>query len=64
MSPAMLADQRQLRQRPHRPIRAQHRIDQIEHGIGPRGHAPIQLLPQRRQVPERTSTAGVVHTIH
>jgi hypothetical protein len=46
----------------HRAIRAQHRVGQLEQRIRPRGQAPVELLPESRQLPERTGNAGIVHT--
>jgi hypothetical protein len=60
---AMLTDQRQLRQRPHRPVHAQHCVHQIERRVRPPGQAPIQLPPKPRKVPNGASAAGVVHTV-
>jgi hypothetical protein len=61
MTAAMLTHQG-LRQRPHRPIRAQHRIDQLEQRVCPPRQALIELLAEVGEVPEHTSGAGVVHS--
>jgi hypothetical protein len=61
---AMLGHQRQPDQRGHRPVRAQHRLTQLEQRICPRARASVELLPERRQVPDRTLAARVVHTVH
>ncbi len=64
VSAAMLRDQRQTRQRGHRAFRAQHRLTQLEQRIRTPGQTPVELLPETRQVPQRTGATGVVHTIH
>jgi hypothetical protein len=46
---AVLRLQRQRRQRPHRPICAQHRIGQSGQRIGPRHQAPEELAAEGRQ---------------
>jgi hypothetical protein len=46
---AVLRLQRQRRQHPHRPVRAQHRIGQLEQRIGPRRQAPVQVAAEGRQ---------------
>jgi hypothetical protein len=44
----MLGHQRQLDQRPHRPISTQHRISQLEQRIRPRGQREVEDQAQRR----------------
>ena len=51
--PAVPGHQRQPGQHPHRPVRAQHRISQLEQLITPRGQAPVQLPAEPRQHPPR-----------
>jgi hypothetical protein len=46
---AVLGGQRQRRQHPHRPVRAQHRIGQLEQRIRPARQAPVQLAAEGRQ---------------
>jgi len=41
--------QRQARQRPHRPVRTQHRIGQLEQLITTSGQAGTQIRPEPRQ---------------
>ncbi len=45
--------QRQLHQRPHRPINTQHRVRQLEERVRPRGEAPVQLTAEPRQPTSR-----------
>ena len=58
------ASQRQLDQRPHRPVRAQHRVGQLEQRIRPRGQRGVELLPEPRQLPERRPPGMIVQTLH
>jgi hypothetical protein len=62
MTAAVLTDQRQLHQRPDRPIRAQHRVGQPEQRIRPRHEALVELLAEPGQLPERTGNAGIMHS--
>jgi hypothetical protein len=48
----------------HRPVAAQHRIAQLEQGIGPRGQAAVKLLPETGQLPERIGRTVIMHTDH
>ena len=53
VAPAELRLQRQLHQRPHRPVRAQHGVRQLEQRVAPRRQAPQQPLPELPQRRER-----------
>jgi len=64
MPTAVLGNQRQLRQRPHRPVRTQNRIGQLEHRIRPGGQTVIEPLPEPAKVPERPTCNRIVHTDH
>ncbi|GIF09310.1 hypothetical protein Asi03nite_68480 [Actinoplanes siamensis] len=45
----VLGRQRQIDQRFDRPVRAQHRVGQLEQRIRPRVQTPVDLLPESRQ---------------
>ena len=62
MTPAMLTDQRQLRQRPDRAISTQHRIGQFEQHIRPTGQTPVKLGTEPGQIPGYTAGTAIVHT--
>jgi len=64
MPAAVLRRQRQLSQARDRPVGAQHRLGQLEQRIAPRGQAPVELLPEPGQLPERTGMCGVAHSDH
>jgi hypothetical protein len=64
VTPTVLTHQRQLSQRPHRPIRAQHCIRQLEHRIRPRRQATIEVPPEPTQLPERLVPHHIMHTDH
>jgi len=49
VTPPVLRDQRQPGQRPHRPVRAQHRIGQLEQLIRAGGQAGTEICPEPRQ---------------
>jgi hypothetical protein len=51
----MLCHQGQIHQRPDRPIRAQHRIGQLEQRIRPQGQRRVELLPE----PSKLTSLGV-----
>ena len=46
MPTPVLRLQRQLRQRPHRAVGAQHRVGQLEQRIGSGGQTPVELFPE------------------
>jgi hypothetical protein len=52
-APPVPGRQRQPGQHPYRPVRAQHRIGQLEQLIPPAGQAPVELAPEPRQRPPR-----------
>jgi hypothetical protein len=58
----VLTGQRQLRDRPHRPVRAQCRLGQLEQCVRPPGQALVELLPERGQLPGRAGVTGVMQT--
>jgi hypothetical protein len=64
MTPTMLTDQRQLHLRPHRPIGAQHRVGQLKHRVSACAQTVVELLPERRQLPDCAKQTGIVHTDH
>jgi hypothetical protein len=64
MTAPVLRRQRQARQRPDRPVRAQHRLGQLEQRICPRVQAPVERLPEPGQLAERTGLRGVTHLDH
>lgn len=43
---AVFGREREINQRPDRPVRAQQRVTQLEQGIAPRGQARVQLRPE------------------
>jgi hypothetical protein len=43
------------RQRPHRPVRAQHRVGELEQRVGSGGQARVQLAAEPRQRPSRVT---------
>ena len=54
---AVLGHQRQLHQRPHRAVGAQHRVGQLEQRIRPRGQTRVELPPEPDEItsPRRVS---------
>jgi hypothetical protein len=58
----MLTGQRQLRDRPHRTVRAQHSVGQLEQRVRSLEQASVELLPQPGQLPGHTRAVGMVHT--
>ena len=60
----MLGHQRQLDQRRHRPISAQHRLGQLEQRISPRGQRRVELEAEPGQLPECRGPSLIVHTTH
>jgi hypothetical protein len=66
----MLGHQRQLDQRSHRPIGAQHRVGQLEQRIRPRRARPVELPPEPVQIIPRSRSVtrlgspGIRHTGH
>jgi len=57
---AVLRGQRQPGQRPDRPVRAQHRIGQLEQLITARGQAGMKLQPEPRQHGEGLDINGML----
>ena len=64
VTPAVLTSQRQLRQRTHRCVPAQHGVHQLEQRIRASGQTAMQLGPEPDQTPENTSRIRVRHTGH
>jgi hypothetical protein len=60
MTPLVHRGQRQPGQGPHRPIRAEHRVGQLEQLIIASGQALVKLTPELRQHGGRLDTAGAV----
>ena len=57
--------QRQIDQRPHRPVRAQQRVGQLEQRIRPRGQAGVELVAEPAQPGDRLDSGTVVvHAVH
>ena len=62
---SMLRGQRQIHQRPHRPVRAQQRLGQLELRIRPRTQAGIEAVSEPTQPGDRLdSDTVVVHAVH
>jgi hypothetical protein len=58
----VLTSQRQFCDRPHRAVRAQHCLGQLEQRIRTPGQASVELLPERGEIPGRVGVTGVMHT--
>src|SRR4051812_44408001 len=62
---SMLRGQRQIDQRPHRPVRAQQRLGQLELRIRPRAQAGVEAVSEPAQLGDRLdSDTLVVHAVH
>ena len=62
---AELRLQRQLRRRAHRPLRAQHRVAQLEQRVRPRGEALMQLTAEPRQAGKLLDATRILRqTVH
>jgi hypothetical protein len=55
---------RQIDQRPHRPVGAQHRIGQLEQRVCPRGQAPVELHPEPSKLTAPSRVAILVSCLH
>ena len=67
VAPTMLRCQAQPDQRAHRPLGAQHGVDQLEQLIGPPAQASIQLAAEPVQLHRRQALVcadGTAHTVH
>ena len=60
MAAPVLRGQRQPGQRLHRPVRAQHRIGQLEQLITARGQAGMKIQPEPRQHIQGLDISGML----
>jgi hypothetical protein len=56
----MLRGQRQPRQAPDRPVRAQHRVGQLAQLIGAGGQASVEIQPEPRQHGQGLDISGTI----